>query len=87
MSKFVLITSGAGFIGSYLADELIAHGYRVQVLDNLLRQVHDATPQRPQEFLKALGILDAEKSVQTEQIFAIRHPPFVGLRREPQPNV
>lgn len=47
MSKFVLITGGAGFIGSHLADELIAHGTRVRVLDNLLRQVHGATPQRP----------------------------------------
>lgn len=36
----VLITGGAGFIGSHLADELIAHGYRVRVLDNLTPQVH-----------------------------------------------
>lgn len=30
-----LITGGAGFIGSHLADRLIADGYRVTVLDNL----------------------------------------------------
>jgi len=40
MSNTVLITGGAGFIGSHLADELIAHGYRVRVLDMLLDQVH-----------------------------------------------
>lgn len=32
----VLITGGAGFIGSNLADEFIAHGAHVVVLDNLL---------------------------------------------------
>src|SRR4051812_304225 len=36
----VLITGGAGFIGSHLADELLEHGYRVRVLDNLSPQVH-----------------------------------------------
>lgn len=40
MSKEILITGGAGFIGSHLADELIAHGYRVRVLDAMLPQVH-----------------------------------------------
>lgn len=36
----VLVTGGAGFIGSHLADELLAHGYRVRALDVLLPQVH-----------------------------------------------
>ena len=33
--KHVLITGGAGFIGSTLADAYIAHGYRVTIIDNL----------------------------------------------------
>lgn len=38
--KHVLITGGAGFIGSHVAEELLRHGYRVRVLDNLSAQVH-----------------------------------------------
>ena len=36
----VLITGGAGFIGSHLADELLARGHRVRALDALVGQVH-----------------------------------------------
>ncbi len=47
MSEHVLITGGAGFIGSHLADELLAAGYRVRVLDNLCDQVHGPERRRP----------------------------------------
>ena len=40
MKKRVLITGGAGFVGSHLADELLAHGYAVRALDVLLPQAH-----------------------------------------------
>ena len=33
MSKRVLITGGAGFIGSHLADELLQQGYQVRALN------------------------------------------------------
>jgi dTDP-L-rhamnose 4-epimerase len=43
----VLITGGAGFIGSHAADVLLAAGYQVRVLDNLAPQIHGLQRQRP----------------------------------------
>jgi len=40
----VLITGGAGFIGSNLANTLVSKGYMVRVLDNLNPQIHGANP-------------------------------------------
>lgn len=45
--RHILITGGAGFIGSHLADELLDRGYRVRVLDNLSPQVHGPKRRRP----------------------------------------
>jgi dTDP-L-rhamnose 4-epimerase len=36
----ILVTGGAGFIGSHVADLLVANGYSVRLLDNLSPQVH-----------------------------------------------
>lgn len=47
MDKRVLITGGAGFLGSHLADELLTHGYYVRVLDVLSPQVHGMRQARP----------------------------------------
>jgi dTDP-L-rhamnose 4-epimerase len=40
MSRKVLITGGAGFIGSHLVDELLGRGDSVRILDSLSPQVH-----------------------------------------------
>jgi dTDP-L-rhamnose 4-epimerase len=47
MGERVLITGGAGFVGSHLADELLAAGYRVRALDALVEQVHGPGRARP----------------------------------------
>jgi dTDP-L-rhamnose 4-epimerase len=43
----VLITGGAGFIGSHLANSLLECGCRVRILDALDRQVHGNQPGAP----------------------------------------
>jgi len=40
MPQQILITGGAGFIGSHLADDLLAQGHHVRALDRLHPQVH-----------------------------------------------
>ena len=47
MSEHVLVTGGAGFIGSHVCDELLASGRRVRVLDKLAGQVHGEGARRP----------------------------------------
>ena len=43
----ILITGGAGFIGSHLSDDLLQHGHEVRALDNLAPQVHGSDAVRP----------------------------------------
>ena len=44
--KNILITGGAGFIGSNLALKLIEKGYTITVLDNLSTQIHGENPEK-----------------------------------------
>ncbi len=65
MSDRILITGGAGFVGSHLANRLLREGYQVRVLDNLSEQVHQnsAKPDylHPQVELIQGDIRDAAK--------------------------
>jgi dTDP-L-rhamnose 4-epimerase len=47
MGKQILITGGAGFIGSHLCDQLLEKGHQIRVLDNLNEQVHGPGGKRP----------------------------------------
>lgn len=60
--KNVLITGGAGFIGSNLALKLIEKGYDVTVLDNLSPQIHGDNPTETSPLY--LSIKDKVKFIQ-----------------------
>jgi dTDP-L-rhamnose 4-epimerase len=47
VSERILITGGAGFVGSHLADALARDGHDVVLFDNLEPQVHGDPPRRP----------------------------------------
>jgi len=44
MEQKILVTGGAGFIGSFIVDELVKAGNDVVILDNLEPQVHQGNP-------------------------------------------
>jgi len=54
MHKNILISGGAGFIGSNLALKLIPQGYNVTVLDNLDKQIHGENPELTSPLYKSI---------------------------------
>lgn len=63
-SKQILVTGGAGYIGSVTALELLAAGYDVTIADNLSRGHRDAGILREQpERLRVVDLLDTEAMV------------------------
>lgn len=54
MIKNILITGGAGFIGSNLSLKLIEKGYTVTVLDNLSPQIHGDNPSLDSTLYKSI---------------------------------
>lgn len=60
MSKKALVTGGAGFIGSHVADELLNNGYEVVILDDLSGGFEENIPKKA-TFVK--GSINDEKLI------------------------
>ena len=62
----ILVTGGAGFIGSFIVDELVGRGHDVVIYDDLAPQVHGPSGKAPgylnpkAEFIKA-SVLDSDR--------------------------
>ncbi|MFX1519431.1 MAG: NAD-dependent epimerase/dehydratase family protein [Promethearchaeota archaeon] len=67
----VLVTGGAGFIGSYIVDLLIEEGFNVSVFDNLEPQVHGSKQILPKYLNSAAKFLKKDMRVQEELAEAI----------------
>jgi dTDP-L-rhamnose 4-epimerase len=50
----ILITGGAGFIGSHLALQLIEKGFKIRVLDTLSEQIHGTNPEETSPLYKSI---------------------------------
>ncbi|HET7458223.1 MAG TPA: NAD-dependent epimerase/dehydratase family protein [Gemmatimonadaceae bacterium] len=72
-AKRALVTGGAGFIGSHVADAYIANGYHVVVLDNLSSGNRDNVPQGAEFVEGDIASADAARLVREGRFDVISH--------------
>jgi UDP-glucose 4-epimerase len=83
-NKKILVTGGAGFIGSHLSDELLSRGYQVTVLDNLrngsLHNLEFAQKHSNFHFVKS-DILNSSDCLEaTREVECVFHLACLGVR-------
>jgi dTDP-L-rhamnose 4-epimerase len=93
----VLVTGGAGFIGSHTVDLLLERGYRIRILDNLQQRVHPSgTPAwipreaefiqgdvaNPRDLVRALESVDAVFHLAAYQDYLPEFSQFIHTNAE-----
>lgn len=68
MKQTILITGGAGFIGSRLSLRLLAAGHRVRVLDALIPQIHGDDPERSPLYRTIAGRVEFIRASVTDPV-------------------
>lgn len=80
----ILITGGAGFIGSHLTDELLSRGCQVTVLDNLrngsLANLESARKHSSFKFVKGDILNSSDCLAATKEIDCVFHLACLGVR-------
>lgn len=69
----VLVTGGAGFIGSHIADALIEKGHEVTIVDNLLMGRMENVPKAARFFLMDIRAAEIEKVFDLGRFDAVFH--------------
>jgi UDP-glucose 4-epimerase len=63
--RHVLVTGGGGFIGSHVADRLLAGGARVTIVDNFSTGLREFVPRHPRATLVEADLLDQPRLDET----------------------
>lgn len=69
--KNVLVTGGAGFIGSHIALKLIEKGYKVRILDNLSPQIHGESAKLPDELIGKVQFIHGDVRIKSDWYTAL----------------
>jgi UDP-glucose 4-epimerase len=73
MTKRALVSGGAGFIGSHVADRLLAEGYEVEILDNLSSGRKENLPTGAVFHHADIGTADAARVVRDGRFDVLCH--------------
>jgi UDP-glucose 4-epimerase len=81
----ILVTGGAGFIGSHLVDELLVQGYAVRVIDNLINgspeNLTEASKFPRFQFIHGDILDDRERGMAFENVDYVFHLACLGVRQ------